>query len=126
MKSLSKQDIVRRDDIIRRLRDRWSVFERYQEEVKAAMETAQQVLDAYREVIDEAQGFADDMSSSIGEYMSKRSDKWLDGENGEKYQEWQDAWSDIDLTDTTETLELPEQPDPEDIINNLLEGPIEP
>jgi hypothetical protein len=109
MKKLSKQDIARRDAIIKKLADASSRLAAEHEALSAAVDKFNERIDAYNEQLEEARGFAEDMVSEIDSYMSDRSERWQDGDTGQAYSDWKSEWENVAL-DELEHVEVPELP----------------
>jgi hypothetical protein len=67
-------------------------------------------LNQLREKIESGvEAIEDEASSLVGDmegYYEDRSEKWQESEAGEQYQEWTDAWSNIELPDVPEEVEV--------------------
>jgi hypothetical protein len=120
MKSLSKADLARRDryaEELRVLRDKIEdEFRALNEETFKPINT---LIDTYNETLEEARGFIEDLSSIMSDYYDERSEKWQDGDAGQAYAEWKQAYADFDAEDM-EQVALPDTTEeqathPEDI-----------
>ncbi|GAA5666125.1 hypothetical protein Brsp07_04634 [Brucella sp. NBRC 14130] len=109
MKKLSKQDIARRDAIIRKLADAALRLAAEHEALSDAVEKFNGRIDEYNEQLEEARGFAEDMVSEMDNYMSERSERWQDGDTGQAYSDWKSEWENVEL-DELEHVEVPELP----------------
>ena len=111
MKNLSKSDYARRDEIIDKFRNvEGAIDDAYEAIVASITKYNDELLPAYNEVVAEAQGWVADIASSIEEFMSNKSDKWLEGERGQAYGEWLSEWQSFELEELA-PFDLPEQPD---------------
>lgn len=73
---------------------------------------------SYNEAVEEANNFISARHDDMDEYYSGRSDTWQEGENGDAYSEWMDAWElELDEAEINRagTGELADEPDGEDI-----------
>jgi hypothetical protein len=116
MKKLSKTQQGELDEWVRKLAiakqnidDAFTKLEETHGELKGA-------VDEYNGVLSEVTEWRDGITGQMEEYQGERSDKWQEGEAGEQYQSWLDAWTGIDL-DEVEYDDLPELPDIEHIEN---------
>lgn len=107
---MDKQDKKRRDEIVAKLRearakleDEIAVFNEDIETSKANVETS--VAD-YNELLEEARGLIQDISSQAESIMETRSEKWLDGDKGKAVSDWLEALQEPDLGDIE--VDLPE------------------
>jgi hypothetical protein len=115
MKKLSTTDEAKRTALIGRLREATEKVEAETEKFNAAVSSAFNLLrgaiNAYNEVVQEAEEFRSDIDSQMEDYQSERSEAWLDGEAGLNYQSWRDEWAenfeDLEV-DEPEAIELPE------------------
>lgn len=124
MKKLSRQNIAQRDAIIKKLADAAGALEEEQEALTEALDAFNAKIDAYNEALEEAREFTQDMASEIDSYMSERSERWLDGDAGQAYEEWKSEWENVELEDL-EHIETPDFPEP-DHIETLEQAPEEP
>ncbi len=92
MIKLTKKQIEERDRIQAELTIR-----------EAAFESAREALN---EMIVKANEWAEEVATEIDDYMSQRTDKWLDGERGQAYDEWKTAYQNFSLDEIDEP-ELP-------------------
>lgn len=124
MKRISKDDSARINECIARLETELGGLAEKHAIMASAIEDYNAVIDAYNGVLEEARGIANDIASEIDAYISERSDKWQEGDTGQAYGAWKDAWEGLDLTDldVVEESDLPE-PDHVDELNNLPSEP---
>jgi len=111
MKSLDKTDTKRRLELAEQLtvaeNALGAALEAYNRVVADAWSPVQSAIDDYNALVEEANGFKDDVASQIEEYMDARSESWQEGERGQAYAEWRDNWQAAYF----ETVDL-EQPEP--------------
>lgn len=74
------------------------------------------LTEQFNEQVQIASDTVDDIISDIHDYMDAKSEKWLESEKAEAYQEWLLAWQEIQLTITD--FEIPE---PEIDVNTAKE-----
>jgi hypothetical protein len=68
------------------------------------------------------ESWRDDVVSEIETYIDDKSEKWLEGETGEKYQTWKAQFDDIPFEDVQEIEEIEEISSAEEIANYLEES----
>lgn len=96
MKKLNKEQKERRDELAERLRV---------------------AADAFAEVLGDASIWAHDLSGEMESYRDERSEKWQDGEAGQNYESWIEAFTEFAETETDLSavvealLNLPDAPD---------------
>lgn len=99
MNKLSKHDLARRDEIKGRLQTAFDAMQGEWSRLEDAVREYNAKIDAYNEVVEDARGFASDMSSEIDNYISDKSDKWQEGERGEAFNAWKDEFDGFDAND---------------------------
>lgn len=124
MKRLTKADLSRRDRITDGLREAAKKVEQSYRVLSEAASAHNDQIAAYNEALEEARGFADDMARSIEDFMSEKSERWLEGDRGQAYEEWKSEWSGLELTDLSpiEVLEF-DEPEHAATIENASEEP---
>lgn len=113
MKSLSKADLARRDTILQSLATAYGDVEDAHRAMADAIASYNEMAVAYNDVVTEAQSFAEDVAGDIDGYMTEKSDKWLEGEKGEAYSVWLEAWQGFDAPELDTDVEIPDLPDDE-------------
>src|SRR5262245_13509270 len=130
MNKLSKAQIVTRDTLCKALHETYEDLEDAIAKFTDAMETAwdavQVAMDAHNQAIADTREFQQEIAQAIEEFIDDKSDKWREGDRGQAYSAWLDAWNeeleDIDLAmpdgieidagDQSDTLEqMPEEVD---------------
>lgn len=110
MRNLTREQIRRRDELVKRLSEAGeavkSAVETLNDTVDAAWERYQEVVAAYSRAIDEVEDLRDEVHTEMGGYADARSERWHDSDAGARYRAWRDDWS--------VPFEAPEaiQPDP--------------
>lgn len=61
--------------------------------LRAAREAADKAVEAYGDVLAEIADFAQEVHGAMEDYSGERSEKWQEGDAGQQYQSWIDAWS---------------------------------
>ena len=116
MKKLTTFQHNERDRLVKELADSEEGLEKAVRQHASDMDDANnrlvQVLERHNDVIHEINEFRDGVASDITDYISERSERWQEGEKGELYRAWEDAWHgdidevEIDLPDEIEEPEL--------------------
>jgi len=110
MKKLNDEQIQTLEDGIHELRGLGNELENamyeYNETVREAHEKLTQYIDEYNTKVCEMREFRDEIVDQITEYIGEHSDKWRDGEVGQKVQEWLGEWEGVDMYD----FDTPEEP----------------
>jgi uncharacterized coiled-coil DUF342 family protein len=107
-------------DLVDTLRSTAQAYNSQIEKIKEILSPELDRLNALREGIEQAlETLEEDSSSLVGdmeEYYEDRSERWQGSENGEQYQDWINAWSNL-------SSELPNVPDEVSAydFDNLLE-----
>jgi len=119
MKKFSKADVVKRDGYINKLKSA-------QADIETAIREVNSVVQEYNDTLAEAQGWLEDLGSSIESYMDEKSEKWQEGDAGSAFSEWKDAIENAasELTDL-EDAEYDTGPI-DDHVNTLNDLPEEP
>lgn len=68
---------------------------------------------AYNEKVQELTDLLEEVVSQQDDYLSERTDNWMESDKGSAYQEWRDQWS--DMKDNFENLEEPDFPNEEQL-----------
>lgn len=88
MKGLTKDQLKRRDDIAGQL--------------AVVQVELEQALAKFKAKVVEAQAFCQEVKDDIEAYITDRSDRWQEGERGQAYSEWRDAWENVEFGDVEE------------------------
>lgn len=116
MKRLSKQDQSDRDSLAQAIDDARTALEsavaEYNSKVSELWQPVEDALTAYNGAVDNAQLFRDGIVQQMEDYMGERSEKWLDGDSGQAYQEWKDSWEALSIEpieiDRPDDIEIPD------------------
>lgn len=117
MKKLSKDQLKQRDELDSQLiekgqavKDAIDEFNTALTEAYKAVETAQE---EYNAAVEAANEFVTEISGEMETYHGERSDTWQEGDAGQAYQSWIDAWSaELDPCE----LEMPSELDEPDAL----------
>jgi uncharacterized protein with von Willebrand factor type A (vWA) domain len=95
---LTKTQITRRDELVAKLEAAEEKLHEavgsFNDKMQALYdEEVQPVLEAHNDLVAEANELREEIGGEQNDYLSGRSEKWLEGERGQAYQEWIDAWS---------------------------------
>ena len=98
MTKFTKFEVAEIDKLCNRLRDGYdelnAAIDKYNEAVKALWEPVQKALDTYNEAISDANCYAnDELTSGMQEYYDEKSEKWQQGEKGQRFDAWLQEWS---------------------------------
>jgi hypothetical protein len=121
MKSLSKPQLRERDELDTKLTQRAQLLRDAVAAFNGAMaesfKDVEAARDAYNQVVVEANEWQSNIVSDMESYQADRSEKWQEGEEGQAYQSWMDAFG--------EELEELDLPLPEDMESpDLVESPL--
>lgn len=112
MKSLSKAQSKRRDELIEQLNEAKELVEKRMDKLRDAEAAVCDAINAVNEVVAEINEFAGEVAAEQEDYYSERSEKWQESEAGEAYAEWKSQWESIYLQEASfSTAEDPELPD---------------
>jgi len=129
MKNLTKDQSNQKAKIARALHDVGEeladAVNRYNAQMSALYSPIEELQGRYNELILEAQGFLEGVQEEQEAYIEDRSDRWREGDAGQAYSEWADAWrigleevevyapeplDDLVLEEAELILELPDHP----------------
>lgn len=105
----SKQDSKRIADLIGKLGAQRDVIEAMWEPLTEMIDKINGEIDAYNEIVTEANGVVEDIASEVESYIDDKSDNWRDGERGSAMQDWLGELQNATLEEV-EQIEVPEQP----------------
>lgn len=105
----SKQDSKRIADLIGKLGAQRDVIEAMWEPLAEMIDKINGEIDAYNEIVTEANGVVEDIASEVESYIDDKSDNWRDGERGSAMQDWLGELQNATLEEV-EQIEVPEQP----------------
>ena len=107
---LTKEQRADRDRFVQALREKGEALAGAVEAYNTALEELGKpvlaALEAYNEALSDARIFAEEVGQAIDDQIAEKSERWQDGEKGEKAAEWRDEWQGATLDDVE--LELPE------------------
>jgi hypothetical protein len=105
MLKLNKAELDERDTIVQRLNTHKDNVEAaiiaFNEAVETAFNEVESAVNAYNEAIGAANSLKSTLAESARGYFEEKSEKWQEGENGEKYASWIEA-----LEEEIEPLEI--------------------
>lgn len=130
MKKLDKATLARREELAGALRERKETLdaavEKMNEAIEEHWEDVQEAMDAYNETAAEATQWISEVGQEIEDHIDSMSEKWQEGDKGQQFATWRDAYNadveevqlekpeplEVDLSDAADELEqLPESPD---------------
>lgn len=91
----------------------------YNEALNEHIEALKDAKEAYNDALAGLREIIEGLHSTADEYMSERSERWQEGENGQEYARWVESMEGINELenldfDMPEALEQPDLPDWED------------
>lgn len=109
MKRISKDLIAERDKIASELgnlsRDLETAIDSFNDRVRELWEEmVSPAVNAYNDAVDDAENWRDNAVAAMEDYQNERSEKWLDSDNGQLFQEWMDEYNELD----TDKIDLDE------------------
>ena len=130
MNHLSKPQRTERDALCARLHDTHAaleaLLETYNTAVADAWEPVLDALAAYRNAVEDAKGWSEDIAAQIQEEIDGHNEKWQDSNRGQAFVQWQAEYDQADLEEIM--LEKPEPltleiDDQSEALGNLPEDP---
>jgi hypothetical protein len=124
MKSISKADKARRVELRDAITAAHAALEDACSVANVEIAKANEALAAYREAVQAAVNFVEDIGNEIESYMDDRSDKWRESDAASDYEEWKSAWQNFqpDEPEDYADLEAPEEA-AADALDELPETP---
>lgn len=123
MKKLSKDHVAQINQLLETLQKKaeklTAAVETYNRAVQDAFSRVETVQHEYNEAVVAINDWKSDTISEMSDYQSEHSDKWQEGENGQKYQAFIDAWEGL------EDVEESDLDSPEDLEFESPEGVLE-
>jgi chromosome segregation ATPase len=102
MKKLSKNDLLRREDLKTKLEEAWKEVTDAKTNLDNSVSSVNSAIQGYNEVVKEVSEWRDSITSQMEDYASERSEKWEDSDAGSSYSDWKTEWENLD----TEEVEL--------------------
>jgi exonuclease VII small subunit len=107
----------------------------FNEELAAARATLQESVDAYNEAAESIRAQIQDIHNELSEQFADRSEKWQEGDTGQRVSEWLDNLeheperiSDVSLDEFPEELDFEELvndgDNPVEVVNELVADPL--
>lgn len=100
MKKLSKQQQEEQENLVNRLLSQ-------KEDVEDAFNRLKDEIEAYNEIVQEAEGWRSDIVGEMDAYYEDRSEKWQEGDTGSAYFDWKSEWENEELSE----IDAPSEPD---------------
>ena len=96
MNKLSKDQLADRDVRLATLEETCEALvgavDEYNKAIEEAFAKLEPLVKAYNVAVSDAQEFAQEVASDIDDYIRDKSEKWQEGERGQAYIAWRDAW----------------------------------
>lgn len=124
MKKLSADQKKDKDGHAEAIREAWSKLDGLWGEVEAAVAAYNEGVAEMNEKLSDAETWRDEIVQEMDDYMSERSEKWLDGDAGQNYESWKGEWENVSFESVSE-LEV-NQPDEPSIAEELDNLQVEP
>ena len=130
MKKLTKEHIQKRAAIVEELSEKMgavnTLIQKLNAEIASQWEDIESAKEAYNQTIQEANALQEEIASDIDNYVGERSEKWQEGEQASRYEDWKSQWEEsFDECDLEEPEGLQELEDTfsEDLENRPEELP---
>lgn len=111
---MKKAQLKQKDEVVNKLSQAWESFSNavddFNEKVQEEFEGLREKVAAYNEALSEARDFVNEIAQETADYISDKSDKWQEGDKGQAYSSFQEAYESLDLDD----VEL-DEPEPVEI-----------
>lgn len=106
MKRLSKAQLKERDALSEKMRNARADLEKAINDAYEAGGTISNAHSVYKEAVEEAASWRENLVSEMDSYASDRSDKWQESDAGQAFEEWKSEWEGAELE--VEELEAPD------------------
>lgn len=111
MKRIGKIDAARKNELVGKLtvaeNKLTEIIESHNEAVKTSWKLVETAMGEYNKLVQEANGFCEDIASEIEAHMDERSDKWRESDAASVYEEWKSSWEqDLDEIELDEPEEI--------------------
>ena len=130
MKKLTKEHIQKRVALVEELSEKMgavnTLIQKLNAEIALQWEDIESAKEAYNQTIQEANALQEEIASDIDNYVGERSEKWQEGEQASRYEDWKGQWEEsFDECDLDEPEALQELEDTfsEDLENRPEELP---
>jgi hypothetical protein len=106
MKHLTKDDNEQRDGHIRSIKEKAEVVREILAKVNAMIfDELNPAIAEYNGAVNEADEWRNELTGRMEDYISERSEKWQEGDSGQSYSSWKDAWENLSLEQAEEISE---------------------
>jgi hypothetical protein len=124
MQRLSKDQKTQRDKLVEALNTRGNVVNDAWEAFEQAYGALVDAIDEYNGVVQDVVTYRDEIAQEMEDYYEERSERWQEGDAGQAYTNWMEAWTEVEL-DELEQVELPDEPEMPhaDLIDDLPDQP---
>lgn len=131
MKKLTKHALTERDEITGKLTDTYNALEEALLTFNNAMQTVwdtdvEPAIEAYNAAVEAAKEWRDEQVGEMEQYIDERSEKWEEGEAGQRYTAWKQEYEYLELErvelSMPEPVEL-ESGNPAEAMDALDEAP---
>jgi lipopolysaccharide biosynthesis regulator YciM len=122
MRKLTASQLTEREKVAHALVDAAeavrAAVEKYNTKMSEAWVEVDKAVEEYNRKVEDANNFIQEIHSDMESYYDEKSEKWQEGEAGQLYREWLEAWTkeidDCEL-DQPDELEEPDLADDSDI-----------
>jgi hypothetical protein len=125
MKKLSKDQIRRKDELIKAIAEAKAKVEDaisiYNADKATAFEKVEYEIDKYNSVIESIIDLQNEVAEEMQDYMSERSDNWHESDAGQEYADWNNEWENISLEALEDSYPEDFEMDIEDVEEKLNE-----
>lgn len=111
MKRLAKEDNEQRDSFVRCLQDKSVEIATIVAKINAIIaDELNPTVTEYNGILNDADEWRNELVGRMEDYESARSEKWQEGDTGQNYISWREAWEQLDLSELPdfEEIEAPE------------------
>lgn len=112
MKKIPKSYEAQRQELITKLTEAHdeinTAIKAFNEAMEEKREAVTDAVKAYNELIENAQELRDQIVQDISNFMAEKSDKWTEGETGQRYAHWLSVFE-SNLTLDEVTIDLPDE-----------------
>lgn len=112
MRRLSKAQVDERGRIVSKLRATAAKVEKAITACNEMRDHVQQAVDAYNELVQEAETYTRQIAEEIESHFQERSEQWQGSDRGQANQDWMDQWSSASFdaidVDVPEEIDVPD------------------
>jgi hypothetical protein len=107
MKKLTKEDNEQRDSFVACLQEKSAEVAAIVEKINAIIaDELSPTIAEYNGILNDADEWRNELVGRMEDYETERSEKWQEGEAGQSYTSWREAWEQLDLSELPEIEEI--------------------